>query len=93
MVEVAPYWNVNDGMLEKVKKEALGRSSSILECKSVSTKLVLLFYKTITSWANLSFCSTKVEVAPYWNVNMSGVLNLYVVLVVEVAPYWNVNHN
>ena len=33
----------------------------------------------------------NVEVAPYWNVNTTIKLLLFIFGLVEVAPYWNVN--
>ena len=34
-VEVAPYWNVNYRVLREAAESKEGRSSSILECKSI----------------------------------------------------------
>ena len=33
----------------------------------------------------------KVEVAPYWNVNLKSGVIVWNKKIVEVAPYWNVN--
>ena len=33
----------------------------------------------------------EVEVAPYWNVNKSKIVEQKFWALVEVAPYWNVN--
>ena len=64
-------------LLDDTKYSKIGRSSTILECKFG----VGVFNKK----------PYHVEVAPYWNVNLSmGWGKLYNFLV-EVAPYWNVN--
>ena len=55
----------------------MGRSSSILECKSILRLSILSFI--------------LVEVAPYWNVNKLIVRMAKLYRCVEVAPYWNVN--
>ena len=53
------------------------RSSTILECKSEISGLIIVTF--------------AVEVAPYWNVNNASSSSKSILGVVEVAPYWNVN--
>ena len=37
------------------------------------------------------FINKRVEVAPYWNVNVALLMAITSAVEVEVAPYWNVN--
>ena len=98
-VEVAPYWNVNGFYFLAEVEDDDCRSSSILECKLEQerdpTSIIPSRSSSILECKSTFYFSITfyffVEVAPYWNVNVSTPEAIIACISVEVAPYWNVN--